>query len=363
MNSIEKIGKIEAIALMIIIMINQIILNMPTIIISASGNSSVINSIYITILALIFIHIIYRLFKPFENKDLVDISEYVGGKTLKIVVGILYIIFFLLFSTLLFRYFVNNLKLIYFNDISMTFLLIIFLLPPVILNKIGLKSISATNLIFIPISIISLVVLLLAICSDFIPQRIFPILGYGINSTFFSGALNIFSFAVVGYLYFLPPILKSSKDFKSISIISVLISGICLIFSVISILMSLGGIIVTDEMFTIYLLTRLVKFGKFLQRIDAIFIFLWIISLFSLLSFTFYYILTILKKITKIANQKELIYALSAIIFASSLIPKNISNIKYGARIIYKYFNVSLIFGLSLIILILANIKFRKFNK
>ena len=360
MNSIQKIGKIEAIALMVTIMINQIILNMPTIIISTSGTSSVINTIYITILALIFIHIINRLFKPFPNNDLVDISEYVGGKTLKIIIGILYITFFLLFSTLLFRYFVNNLKLIYFNDISMVLLLILFLLPPIVLNKIGLKSISSTNLIFIPISIISLVILLLAIYSDFIPERIFPILGYGVNNTFFSGAFNIFSFSVVGYLYFLPPILKSAKDFRSISIISIIISGICLVFSVMSILMSLAGITVTDEMFTIYLLTRLVKSGKFLQRIDAVFIFLWIISLFSLLSFTFYYVLTIFKKITKIKNPNELTYALSAIVFASSLIPENISNIKYWARVIYKYFNVSLVFGISLIILIIANTKLKK---
>ena len=54
MSTSQKIGTIEAIALIVIIIINQIILNLPNTIITSTGSSSWLNVIYITIIAIIF---------------------------------------------------------------------------------------------------------------------------------------------------------------------------------------------------------------------------------------------------------------------------------------------------------------------
>ena len=48
MSTSQKIGTIEAIALIVTIIINQIILNLPDVIISTTGSSSWINVIYIS---------------------------------------------------------------------------------------------------------------------------------------------------------------------------------------------------------------------------------------------------------------------------------------------------------------------------
>ena len=49
MSTYQKIGTVEAIALIVTIIINQIILNLPDVIISTTGSSSWINVIYISI--------------------------------------------------------------------------------------------------------------------------------------------------------------------------------------------------------------------------------------------------------------------------------------------------------------------------
>lgn len=56
MSTYQKIGTVEAIALIVTIIINQIILNLPDVIISTTGSSSWINVIYISIIAIIFVH-------------------------------------------------------------------------------------------------------------------------------------------------------------------------------------------------------------------------------------------------------------------------------------------------------------------
>ena len=55
MSTSQKIGTIEAIALIVIIIINQIILNLPNTIITSTGSSSWLNVIYITIIAIILL--------------------------------------------------------------------------------------------------------------------------------------------------------------------------------------------------------------------------------------------------------------------------------------------------------------------
>lgn len=360
--TLEKIGKLEAISLILIITINEIVLNVTNIVILATSSSAILNIIYVSILAIVFTFIICKLFKPFGNKNILDISEYLGGKILKIFVGILFILFFLAITGLSARYLSNNLKIIYFNDSPLVYLLLFFLLPAILLNKLGLKSISGVNLVFIFVVVISLLFLLISSSNNFDFHRVFPILGKGFYQTFIMGSTNIFAFSGLIYLYFMPSLLKDSKDFKKVSILSIILSSICLIFSVISILLTFPAATRTDESLSIYLLTRMLKFGNFLERLDAIFIFAWFVSLLSFLSLNFFYILGIFKEITNIENIKVLPSPLAFIVLSVSLTIKNYAEIKFWGNYIYKYSLLLLVFVIGFMILILANLKYKNKN-
>lgn len=361
MNTIEKLGKFESIALVTTIALNQVIFNYPNMLLLNSGTGSWLNTIYTTIIALGIALLIYKLFKAFPNKDIVDISEYCGGKILKFIISIMFLAFFVFISATFIRYFVNSMKIIYFQKIPLTFLLILFIIPPVIANKMGLKSIAGVDLISLPITLISTSILFFANLRDFSFGNLFPILGYGVKNIFLYGITNIFCFTGLIYILFLPPLLKEHKTFKTTSIWYVVFSGIYLVLSLMALLMSFSSIAITDETLSIYLLARIIRFGQFFQRIDAVFIFLWIFAVFSFISFTFFIILHILKKLTKAKDAKELVYSLSSIVFASSLFVTNISDAKHLGRGPLKY-SVIVLLCISIALLILANIK-NKNNK
>lgn len=360
MNSLQKIGKIEAIALLVMITINQIIFNLPNTIISSTGSSAWLNVIVISIVAILFCLLICKLFKQFPTQDIVDISEYLGGKPLKTTIGILYILFFTFIAGVFLRYLASSLKLIYFEKSPIVFLLLLFLIPVVLTVRLGIKPLSQVNLIFTPIVLLSMLIILFSTAKDFVPERIFPILGFGADKTFLIGLNNIFTFSAFAYLYFLIPMLKDPKDFKKISIISTIISAIYLFLSVVCLLMMFPFISFSDEMLSVYLLTRLIEFGKFFQRVDAIFIFIWILSAFSFLSITTEFINRIFKKLTKIKNHTEITYSICAIIFSIALAFKDISDLKYIQNVLLKYIVILLVFVISVIVLILANLKHKK---
>lgn len=78
MNSIEKIGKFELYALLIVIVSTNAIVNIPTIILNLTSTGAVFNILYLVIVSIFFILALYKCFKPFINADILDVSEFLG---------------------------------------------------------------------------------------------------------------------------------------------------------------------------------------------------------------------------------------------------------------------------------------------
>lgn len=362
MDTLQKIGKFEAASIIIMITINQIIINLPNAIITSTGSSSWLNVIYISIIAILFCLLICKLFKKFPTNDILDVSEYLGGKSLKIFIGVLYLLFFIFISSILLRYLTNSLKLIYFEKSPTVFLLLLFLIPVTIAGKRGIKAVSQINLMFTPLLLLSMLITLFSTVKDFIPEQIFPIMGFGIDKTFLYGSSNIFAFVSFAYLYFLIPILNHPEEFKKIAISSIIISAIYLLLSVVCLLMTFPFINFTDELMSMYLLSRMIEFGRFFQRIDAIFIFIWILSALSFLTFTSILITNIFKKLTRIKSSRTMLYGTVSIIFSVALIFNSIANLKFIEDVVFKYIIIILVFIISPILLILANFKYKRRN-
>lgn len=358
----SQLGKVEAISLIVIIILNHIVLNLPKSVLDQCGSSTSLNIIYVTILVFIFLGVILKLWKPFKNSDILDISEFLGGKVLKWILGFLFILYFIILSSTLLRNFAEILKLVYFEKATVGFVVLAFLIAAVIANRFGFRAVLGTNLIVVPIVLINLLIAFFCVATRFDVNRIFPIFGYGINETFFSGMSNMFAFTGLSLIYFLKPLLKNTDDFNKVTYFSIGISAFYLFLSVTTLLFSFADVLTINELSPVYILIRGTDFGRFLQRPDALFIFGWILSLMSYLSIIIWFTLHALKKVTKIQDTKPMIYCISAIIFIFALIPKNMVEIRFIQNTVFKYFTLILVFGISFFVLLFAYIKHKKKN-
>lgn len=362
MNS-TKIGYIEAICLIAIFTITNVLLYTPKNIINNVGSSAILNVIYISILALIIAYIIYKLFKNFKNSDILDIGEYLAGNWLKILLGICFIGFILFYASTILRNIGENLKIIYFQNVNIAYILLLFVLPVAIVNFFGPKTVIKCNLIMVPLILITIILIFIFTIPKFTYQRIFPILGNGFNSTFIKGSASIIAFGGFAYLYFIMPLLKEKKDFKKVSFISTIICAISILLSVISLLLIFPFVIPANESVPVYLATREISFGNFIERTDILFILIWILTVFTNLSVAMAFILHIFQKITHIEDTKSVTFCFSSILFALSLIYTNLVGLNTAQNQFYTYAFVSIILVLGLGVLILANIKYKHQNK
>lgn len=354
----QKIGNWEAIALVLTVIVNHLILNLPKSIIASTSSGAIINVIFVSLVALGVSFLISNLLQKFPHLDILDISNFLAGKWLKVIMGILFLAYFLFTISIVLRSFSEGLKIIFFPRTPVPVIMLLFLITIVITNKLGLISIARSNLFIMPVILFSILFIFFANFQNFTFQGMLPILGNGINTTFLAGLSNLFAFGGITYLYFIPPYLKDDKAIKKVSIISIAISGICLLTGVATLLFSSPTAIITEEIFPLYLTSRNIEFGRFFQRLDAVFLLIWIISLTSFLSIALAFSTHIFQKVLNLQYTKWCASLFAVITLGIGLLPKTMYQIIFIETTVYQYIVLILVFAVSLAILLLANIKY-----
>lgn len=360
---IKQISNFQAIALILIIVTNHLILGTPRTLIAETGTGTILNMIYVFILALLLVFIITKLFCNFNGKDIIDISEFLGGKVLKVIVGIVFIIYFLVILSTTVRVIVQDLEIIYFQNISVYVLTLAILASIVFVYKYGSSAVVKCNSIIAPIVGIAILIIAFSNVQDFSLDRLFPILGFGAKETFITGASNIFAYSGLAILYFIMPMLKDSKIFKKVSIVSTILVGILIVGSVSSLVLSFPFIENINEISSLYVESRDISYWQVFQRIDGLFVFSWILALLSYISVVLFIIVVIFRKLTNAKKEFPVVLAFATITYVTTLIPNNIAMIRFLEDIVFKYTNIIVAIFLSLIVLIFANIKYKIVNR
>ena len=159
---------------------------------------------------------------------------------------------------------------------------------------------------------------------------------------------------------FLFPMINDRKKIKKVCGISIFVYFIYLLLGVIALLFLIPSITEINNTLSIYILSRRVSFGDFIQRIDAIFILIWIMSIFNYLAITMNFTLKTFQRATNIKHEGAMVFCFSAILYTISMIPQSISDISIFEGTIYKYISIFFVFFITMAILIWAYFKKKK---
>lgn len=356
----QKIGTISAIMITLSIVVSYITSSLPRTFINETKSATLLNIIYITAIVLFLILLLCKLFKKFPGLDLLDISDFLGGKILKDIVGVFFIFYFIVSSSIMLRNFCESLVVVYYPLTSYVFIILMFIIALALTNRLGFNATINTASIIFPLVLISAILLFCGNLDNFSFRRIFPILGDGFYNTFVLGLKNIGAFGGICYLYFLPPMLKEPEKFKKIAVISVIATGLFILLCVATLLFMFSFFITTDEIMPLFSAARHIEFGSFFQRFESIFLLIWIISFCCYLSITCKFSAHIFNKMFNLSDMKPVLNLFVLLMFRVTLLPKNYAISNFLETNIYRYLRIAVGFILGISILILANIKKKK---
>lgn len=336
----------------------RIFLNYPRAIIEGAGNAGWIQIIYASGLVMVVFTIICSLYSKFQGKDLIDIGEYIGGSTGRILVGIPIIAILLLIGTIILREFSENMKIISLPISPINFVMLFFCAGMITGAYLGLEAIVRFHAIVVPIIITAYLLILLGVNKYYDVSNFYPIFGKGLDTIFFTdGFLKISLYSPILYLFLMVPFLKTHKNFKTAGFMGISICAILLLISALSYIAVFQYNTGLEQFLPTFELARLIAYGRFFQRIESIFLLTWASAGLMYLSVILFFLIYSVKKTFKLEYHRPLILPFAVIIYCTSLLPKSLMSAIDLETKFYPKVSWIITFALPLLILILSNIK------
>ena len=352
-----KIGNKEAVALLVTITFNQLIINGSKAILNNTSSASLLNILFLSIITIIFTCVICYFLNKFPAFDLIDISDFLGGRFLKWVIGLLYITYFIIFSGNLLHLFSTCLQIIYLPVTLLFFIRLFFVIGATLTCLFKNNTVYRSTFGLFPILIITTVFLFISDIQFFYVENVYPMFGEGIFTTFVSGLSNLIIFQALAYIFFLPPMLKNPSEIKKITINSIVLSSFLILLTVATVLFTFNGLVEIDELLPLYSAVRYIDYGSFFQKMNSIFLLIWIMSFVSYLGITLKISSTIFKKLTFAKSDFVFVIMLAILLFFASGWQKTYAISTAFIQDVLKYIFFILVFGISLLILASACIK------
>lgn len=358
----EKVNNKEAISLVVSSSLGITVLVSSQIIASTCLSSSLINTGFISLIAFAITILVCSLYKKFIGISFLDITEFIGGKFIKFIVGIVFFLYFLFTAAVVLCKAVNCLQIVYYPMTNISYTVLLFVITTCVACNLKNNGFLRATFLILPFVFVAIFFIFAGNLKNFNYENIFPLLGNGAYSTFVSGSTHLYTFGGIAYLFFLPQNLKRPDKFMSISIVSMIISSINLTLVVATVILMFNKNVTSGQLFPLYIAVRYIEFGTFFQRLDAAFLLIMNIAICSFLGIYGNLCLGILKEITEITDSRPLSYPLILLLYASTLCIDSFFDIENIQNTVFKIFFFSVI-GVGLIILILSNLKTSILNK
>lgn len=317
MNANFKIGTWEAVATLGCISLIPILLTLPTYDAESFGTATFAQTVYSSILTLFVIFILLKLFKNFENMDVLDVVKYGTGNFFYVICGFILIGYLFILCVLTFSEFTQNLQNVIFPDAPQEYIAIFFGISIIISLYLGIRGIFRTASLIAPLIGLGFLFMFIILFKYIDFTNFTPIFGNSIKDFWLQGITRIGRFEGVFYFLLISPYVKSQKKVAYLSFLQTAFLVLPTIFLLIGILPYPS---IIENYFPIFELTRLISLGRFIQRVDSIFILLWILATFVYMSLTIHFLILYIQKILKLKYSGRLIPLLTMSIISASTI-------------------------------------------
>lgn len=343
-------GSWEATALMVNFVFANIMLVFPRNVVNFGGSACWTIPIIITIIAICYFALLARLYKNIGSLDLIDISECIGGRVFKVIIGLLITAFLVFVVSIFMGAFTQTLKIISLNKSTFKYVEMLFCVGMVISAFYGIESIARISAYLVPIIVFGFILITIGVIPDFRLYNLFPILGEGIISISKGSILKLNVFFSFIILFLMVPFFKK-QHLKKVGYSYIIISGLLLLWSALSFILIFPYELAVDKKIPIFQLARHIEFGNYIQRIESISVLISSICAIIFLGAIFNFIIYVLEKSLDLKQSKPIILPIAIIVFSLAYLSKAYNIDFLGIGIVNSILLIGMIIPLILIII------------
>ncbi len=319
----------------------KIFVTLPRVMAQRAGTAGWIVILIGGVVAWIGLFFITRLSLRFPKYSLVEASEVLLGPILGRLVGLVFISYFLYLTSILLREFTETFKTAILPETPPSVLALVMLSILMYGTYCGIEALARASELLFPFIAASFFAALL-VWPNVHMGFLRPFLGPGTLVLLKNG---LFSAAIYGEILFLAmifPFLRQKGDAFRAGTIGIGFSAVILASLTALGIMVFSARGLSELPFPLLTMVRLVNLGRFLQRIEALYVFIWFFTGALKLSIAFYVTVLGTAQLLKLEDFKPLIWSYGVLVLSLSFIPRNLSeSFAFEVDILRKYGSIA----------------------
>ncbi|HEX2927037.1 MAG TPA: endospore germination permease [Ruminiclostridium sp.] len=349
-----KFGTAEAIYLMTLAIASKTFYTSIRVMIKTTGTAAWYMTLISCLTSILFFLAISAVMKRFPGKNLVQIFELVTGRFFGKVLTLVFSAYFVYYAGSSLREFLEMIKAYNLPYTPPSLIIAAFMIVVVALAYVGLEGIArVASVTFYPI-IVGIILILFLAYPYYEFRAIFPLGGYGIVNTLKTGFLRSSAYDEVILLAFIINSISGIKTFKKVGVISLFISGLAFSLTAFCDLMAFDYTMGSENVSDLFQLARIIYFSRFFQRIESIFLFIWIMASLITVGLAFYIAISIFCKAFRVDSHRPLILPFSFLTFMVTLIPEGLVEVTKVNIMVMREYSMTLIYGIPFLILLIS---------
>jgi spore germination protein (amino acid permease) len=351
------IGYREALALLAIALSSKVFLTCPRNLAELGLTAGWLVSLVQLLVALIAVLPMLALLKAYPEHTLIEISEAIAGPVAGILVSMVQFLFFMGTAIIVMRQFTETIIVALLPTTPISIITIFLLLGIIYPCYLGIEALSRGAWLLMPFLLFGLIGVLLLILPRTHLDYLFPLWGPGLTQIIKAGAIKSSMTGEILLVSIFNPYLRERKQIKTVVIGSLIIYGILFTLT-----MAIYEMVfpypsaVTLLPYPLYMLARIIYYGRFLQRVESIFIFIWVFSLLVTISSLFYGATLSLARGLKLPVYQPLLFPLAILVYSVNfLIPNFPAGAWLDSHVLHNY-SFIVAFGLPALVWLMVKI-------
>ncbi|SDD49419.1 hypothetical protein SPACI_024940 [Sporomusa acidovorans DSM 3132] len=317
-----RLGIAEGLALAFVITFPPIFLSTATKSVQAAGSIGWVPGTLAALSGGTLLYL-YTLVLEHNPGDLLTVTQSILGKPASWILGLFYFTVFFVLASLWTRQFAENTLLTALPFAAFDNVILWYSLGSALLIYAGIEALCRSAYVIMPFSITAMLLVFALLLPMYKPMYLFPWQGKGLENLARPFINLLGATAPLSLLLFLAPAFQTIKTVRSALLFGFGGSTLMRVSAVAVFIMVFGSFVGAEKMLPFYEMARLIYLNRYIQRLESIFILLWVITGIIAIAVCLYGSLYILAKLFKLPTIRPLIPAASLVMMQLAMLPSD----------------------------------------
>jgi len=352
-----RIANREAMLMAVVITITELFLTFMAEMVEVGQTGTWLILLVATMVAGVLYLPVAALMERFPGKSLIEAGEELTGPYLNGLFSFVYLVFFLGSAALVLRQYAERVLTISIPELPVSVAMAVMILGSLVGCRLGLEAMARSSLFIIYFIGFTILLVSLLTYPYWRFDYLFPLTGPGLGRVVREG---IFRSSLMGgvplFLSLIFPFLEK-PTMRLAGLEAIAIGGLTMTLTMLAMLMTFGVSVLQEMVLPSYEMSRLIYFGRFLQRLESIFVPIWALIGMMYVALGTYAGSIIITRFLRLPYHRPFLLPVAILVYSLAFVPANVTQTFWIDFHLLRYYGFLPAFSLPALLFVLDHLK------